>query len=196
MPRLSKTRTRSARRTSAPRRCPSRCARPRCAIYPAYADASIRSLAAPCPAAASAKRAIATESVDPAQALAARRSVARCTADDSAPRLYVESLNEMIDMQTTRVAAINNRVPTAISLVVVLGAAVALALMAVYLAMFSRGRRHRPARRRPADAAALRHVRPRPAGPRVHHRSRRAARRGARRHGAAACGRHAPVANL
>ena len=32
----------------------------------------------------------------------------------SAPRLYVESLNEMIDMQTTRVSALNNRVPSAI----------------------------------------------------------------------------------
>ena len=30
---------------------------------------------------------------------------------DSAPRLYVETLNEMIDMQTVRVAALNNRVP-------------------------------------------------------------------------------------
>ena len=57
----------------------------------------------------------------------------------SAPRLYADSLNTMIDMQTTRVAALNNRVPSAISLVVVLGAAAALALMAVYLAMFSRG---------------------------------------------------------
>ena len=32
---------------------------------------------------------------------------------DSAPRLYVESLNEMIDMQTTRLSALNNRVPSA-----------------------------------------------------------------------------------
>ena len=33
---------------------------------------------------------------------------------DSAPRVYVESLNAMIDMQTTRVAALNNRVPSAV----------------------------------------------------------------------------------
>jgi hypothetical protein len=45
----------------------------------------------------------------------------------------------MIDMQTTRVAALNNRVPPAISLVELVGAAVALGLMAMYLAMFSRG---------------------------------------------------------
>jgi len=29
----------------------------------------------------------------------------------SAPRLYVETLNTMIDQQTVRVAALNNRVP-------------------------------------------------------------------------------------
>ena len=32
----------------------------------------------------------------------------------SAPRLYVEALNEMIDAQTVRVAALNNRVPSEI----------------------------------------------------------------------------------
>lgn len=58
---------------------------------------------------------------------------------ESAPRLYVESLNEMIDMQTTRVAALNNRVPYAIVMFEVLGAAVALALTAMYLAVLSRG---------------------------------------------------------
>jgi hypothetical protein len=48
----------------------------------------------------------------------------------SAPRLYVESLNEMIDMQTVRVAALNNRVPGAVLTVEVLFAAVALGLLA------------------------------------------------------------------
>jgi hypothetical protein len=58
---------------------------------------------------------------------------------DSAPRLYVESLNTMIDMQTTRVAALNNRVPYAIVIFEVVGAATALALMALYLGILSRG---------------------------------------------------------
>ena len=40
----------------------------------------------------------------------------------------MESLNEMIDMQTTRVSALNNRVPAAILLIEVIGAATALAL--------------------------------------------------------------------
>src|SRR4051812_44274934 len=38
----------------------------------------------------------------------AGRSLAAAPSD-SAPRLYVETLNEMIDMQTTRVAGLNNR---------------------------------------------------------------------------------------
>jgi hypothetical protein len=58
---------------------------------------------------------------------------------DSAPRLYVESLNDMIDMQTTRVAALNNRVPSAIVFFEVVGAATALALLALFLALLSRG---------------------------------------------------------
>jgi hypothetical protein len=58
---------------------------------------------------------------------------------DSAPRLYVETLNEMIDMQTVRVSTLNNRVPGAVLVVEVVGAAVALALLAFYLAILGRG---------------------------------------------------------
>ena len=57
----------------------------------------------------------------------------------SAPRLYVESLNEMIDMQTVRVAALNNRVPGPVLAVEVVGAAVALCLLAFYLSLLGRG---------------------------------------------------------
>jgi hypothetical protein len=58
---------------------------------------------------------------------------------ESAPRLYVETLNEMIDMQTVRVSALNNRVPSAVLAIEVIGASVALGLLALYLAMLSRG---------------------------------------------------------
>ena len=107
-------------------------------LYPDYADASI-ALSETVPGSGDAKRAVARESRIQRQlwGLAGQSLAGRPV--DSAPRLYVESLNEMIDMQTTRVAALNNRVPPSISLVVVLGAAVALGLMALYLAMFSRG---------------------------------------------------------
>ena len=58
---------------------------------------------------------------------------------DSAPRLYVETLNEMIDMQTVQVSALNNRVPGAVLAIEVVGASVALGLLALYLAILARG---------------------------------------------------------
>jgi hypothetical protein len=57
----------------------------------------------------------------------------------SAPRLYVEALNEMIDDETARVVALSNRVPTAVFLLEVLGSAIALGLLAAYLAIAGRG---------------------------------------------------------
>src|SRR5688572_25433464 len=54
---------------------------------------------------------------------------------ESAPRLYVETLNEMIDMQTVQVSALNNRVPSAVLAVEVVGASIALGLLALYLAI-------------------------------------------------------------
>ena len=58
---------------------------------------------------------------------------------DSAPRLYVETLNQMIDMEAARISALRNRVPDSVLLVEVLGAALALGLLALYLAILSRG---------------------------------------------------------
>ena len=57
----------------------------------------------------------------------------------SAPRLYVETLNEMIDMQTVRVAGLNNRVPSPVLWLEVAGAALALGLLAFYLSLLGRG---------------------------------------------------------
>jgi hypothetical protein len=57
----------------------------------------------------------------------------------SAPRLYEETLNEMFDAQGTRVAGLNNRVPGAVLFLEVLGAALALGLLAAYLAIVGRG---------------------------------------------------------
>lgn len=57
----------------------------------------------------------------------------------SAPRLYVETLNEMIDQQTVRVAALNNRIPNAVLTLEVFGTAIAFGLLALYTAMHGRG---------------------------------------------------------
>jgi hypothetical protein len=58
---------------------------------------------------------------------------------ETAPRLYVQTLNEMIDMQTVRVAALGNRVPGAVLALEVVGAALALGLLAFYLSLLGRG---------------------------------------------------------
>jgi hypothetical protein len=69
--------------------------------------------------------------------LAGRALVDAPTA--SAVRLYVDSLNSMFDAQSTRVAARNNRVPSAVLTLEVIAAAVALGLLAMYLAILGRG---------------------------------------------------------
>ena len=58
---------------------------------------------------------------------------------DSAPRLYVETLNDMFDAQSDRVYGLANRVPTAVLVLQVLGAAAAVAALALHLATFGRG---------------------------------------------------------
>jgi hypothetical protein len=58
---------------------------------------------------------------------------------DSAPRLYIDSLNAMIDQQTTRLAGLNNRVPNAVLWLELLGAALALGLLSLYLSVLGRG---------------------------------------------------------
>jgi hypothetical protein len=56
-----------------------------------------------------------------------------------APRLEVDSLNAMIDQQTVRVAALNNRVPNTVLWLEVIAAAVALGLPALFLSLLGRG---------------------------------------------------------
>ena len=68
----------------------------------------------------------------------ARRAIAQQPVQ-TAPELYLESLNEMIDAQASREAALTNRVPDPVLLLELLGAAIALALLAVYLELIGRG---------------------------------------------------------
>ena len=57
----------------------------------------------------------------------------------SAPRLYVETLNETIDALSSRSGALANRVPGPVLAVELGGAAAALFLLALYLAFVGRG---------------------------------------------------------
>ena len=58
---------------------------------------------------------------------------------DSAPRLYVEALNEMIDQQGARLAGLNNRVPNEVLALELFGAALGIGLLALYLGMLGKG---------------------------------------------------------
>ena len=68
--------------------------------------------------------------------LAAQTLEARPNA--SAPRLYVDSLNAMIDQQDVRLSGLNNRVPDAVLWLELLGAAVALGVTALYVSLLGR----------------------------------------------------------
>ena len=57
----------------------------------------------------------------------------------SAPRLYVDSLNATIDAQSTRLSALNNRVPGAVLALEVFGAAAALGLLGLHISLLGRG---------------------------------------------------------
>jgi len=103
-----------------------------------YTDASIR-LSRAVPTSTKARRAIADgDSLQRELWRLAGRALAD-SPEASAPRLYVETLNEMIDMETVRVAALNNRVPGAVLALEVTFAAVALGMLAFYLALLGRG---------------------------------------------------------
>jgi type IV secretory pathway VirB2 component (pilin) len=103
-----------------------------------YTDATIR-LSESVPGSVAARNAIADgERLQRSLWRLAGEALAR-SPNDSAPRLYVETLNEMIDMQTVQVSALNNRVPNAVLAIEVVGASLALGLLALYLAILARG---------------------------------------------------------
>jgi hypothetical protein len=58
---------------------------------------------------------------------------------DSAQRLYLDSLNDMFDQQTVRLSALNNRVPGPVLALEVIGAAAALGLLALHISLLGRG---------------------------------------------------------
>jgi hypothetical protein len=58
---------------------------------------------------------------------------------DSAPRLYIETLNDTIDRHADRVASLRNRVPSAVWILQILGSALALGVLALYLSLLGRG---------------------------------------------------------
>jgi hypothetical protein len=58
---------------------------------------------------------------------------------DSAPRLYIDSLNAMIDQNGVRIAGLHNRVPNAVLWLELIAAALALGLLSLYISVLGRG---------------------------------------------------------
>jgi hypothetical protein len=103
-----------------------------------YTDLTIR-LSSEVPGSGAEKRTAAAEGALQRQLwnLAGQSLVAAPVA--TAPRLYVDSLNNTIDQQTVRISALNNRVPGAVLALEVFGAAIALGLLGMYLSVLGRG---------------------------------------------------------
>jgi hypothetical protein len=108
------------------------------ALLVQYTDLSIR-LGTAVPDSAQAKSIIAAENVLQRQLWALAGQAVAASPVDTAPRLYVETLNEMIDSQGVRVAGLNNRVPAEVWLLEIVGAAAAVAMLAFYLSVLGRG---------------------------------------------------------
>jgi hypothetical protein len=58
---------------------------------------------------------------------------------ETAPRVYVDSLNPMIDQQAVRASSLENRVPGAVLGLELIGAAAALGLLAMHISLLGRG---------------------------------------------------------
>lgn len=108
------------------------------ALLREYADLAIR-LAHDVPSSSDMRRTAAEEGV--VQRRLWRLAGEALDADPvaSGPRLYVDSLNTMIDMQTVRISGLNNRVPGAVLALEVIGAAIALGLLGLFLSVLGRG---------------------------------------------------------
>ena len=103
-----------------------------------YTDAELR-LSHVVPGSAAARRVIAEASAlqRPLWRLAAQAVQQQPYA--TAPRLYEESLNDMIDQQTVRVAGLANRIPFEVLLLEIIGAAVTLSLLGLHVGVLGRG---------------------------------------------------------
>jgi hypothetical protein len=63
----------------------------------------------------------------------------RADPTGTAPRLYVETLNAMIDSHNDRVTSLRNRVPSTVLILQLVGSAVAIGVLSLYLALLGRG---------------------------------------------------------
>jgi hypothetical protein len=107
-------------------------------LLPRYTATSI-AIAEATPGSATEERALSRSAEEQRRLWALAGQALDQAPDASAPRLYVETLNETFDAQSTRVYALSNRVPTAVLALEVVGAATALAVLALHLATLGGG---------------------------------------------------------
>ena len=102
-----------------------------------YTGAELR-LTNEVPSSGAAKETIAEGTAIQGQLWALAAQAVREQPAGTAPRLYEESLNDMIDQQTVRVAGLNNRVPTEVLFLEILGSAVAMFLLGLHVGLLGR----------------------------------------------------------
>ncbi len=103
-----------------------------------FTDASIR-LSATLPGSPDEDRVLADSAQIQTRLWALAGQALAAAPTDTAPRLYVETLNETFDSQSSRVYGLGNRVPDAVLILEVGGAALALGLLGLHLATLGRG---------------------------------------------------------
>jgi len=108
------------------------------ALFPRYTDLAIQ-ISKEVPGSSGMRRTTAQEGVLQRQLWQLAGQSIAAAPNASAPRLYVDSLNETFDAQSTRVAALNNRVPSAVLTLEVIGAAIAMGLLALHISILGRG---------------------------------------------------------
>jgi hypothetical protein len=108
------------------------------ALFPRYTDLAIQ-ISKEIPGSTSMRRTIAAESILQRELWTLAGQSMAVAPNGSAPRLYVDSLNTAFDAQSTRVSALNNRVPGAVLTLEVVGAAIAMAILALHISVLGRG---------------------------------------------------------
>jgi hypothetical protein len=108
------------------------------ALFPEYTDLAIR-ITHEVPGSSAMTRTTATEGVLQRRLWRLGGRAVGGAPVASAPRLYVDSLNETFDDQEARLSALTNRVPGAVLALEVIASAVALGLLGIHIAMLGRG---------------------------------------------------------
>ena len=108
------------------------------ALFPVYTDLAIR-ISKEVPGSTAMRRTTTAEGVLQRRLWRLAGQSIGSAPQASAPRLYVDSLNETFDDQEARLSSLTNRVPGAVLVLEVFGAAVAVGLLALHISVLGRG---------------------------------------------------------